>query len=136
MTETTTPGKRPPLEQVGAVRILNRCSKGYYRLKWTEPDGAPGDTSGGKTLEAARAKATGIDQRLSLAVGPLATTPLRTMVNRFIAEGTSPYPNKKTHKLEKWKPAQKENLRKALARCLHDHEHFRAMDLDLERKLV
>lgn len=127
---------RPPLEYVGAVRILNRCSKGYYRLKWTEPDGTLGDTSGGRTLESARAKANKVNQRLSRAVGPLATTPLRDMVDRFIAEGTSPYPHKKTHKLEKWKPAQKENLRKALERCLHNHEHLRGMDLDLDRKVV
>ncbi|MGB3763287.1 MAG: hypothetical protein WA966_08690, partial [Ornithinimicrobium sp.] len=136
MTETATQRTRPPLEHAGAVRILNPCTKGYYRLKWTEPDGTLGDTSGGKTLETARAKAIKIDQRLSLAVGPLATTSLRDMVDRFIAEGTSPYPNKRTQKPEKWKPAQRENLRKALARCLHDHDKFRAMDLDLDRTLV
>ncbi len=58
------------------------------------------------------------------------------MVDRFIDECTSPCPNKKTHKPEKWKPAQKQNLRKALERCLRNHEHFRAMDLDPDRKLV
>ncbi|MCK5927606.1 MAG: hypothetical protein KAG80_05340 [Nocardioides sp.] len=136
MTETTTPSKRSPLEHIGAVRILHPCAKGYYRLKWTEPDGSPGDTSGGRTLETARAKAATIDRRLSLAVGPLAMTLLPEMVDRFLAEGTSPYPNKKTHKPEKWKPAQKENLRKALARCLHNHEYVRALDLDPDRKLV
>lgn len=136
MTETTTKQNRPPLEHVGAVRILNRCSKGYFRLKWTEPDGTPGDTSGGMTLETARAKAATTDQRLSLAVGPLAMTPLPEMVELFLAEGTSPYPHKRTGKPERWKPAQKENLRKALARCLHHHESFRAMDLDLDRRLV
>ncbi|WP_341229739.1 hypothetical protein [Nocardioides salarius] len=136
MTETKPRNNRPPLEFVGAVRILNPCSKGYFRLKWTEPDGKPGDTSGGKTLETARTRATRENQRLSLAVGPLAVTSLRNMVDRFIAEGTSPYPHKKTQKLEQWKPTQKENLRKALERCLHNHEHYRAMDLDLDRKLV
>ena len=136
MTETMGPHSRPPLERVGAVRILNPCSKGYYRLKWTEPDGTLGDTSGGKTLEMARAKAATTDQRLSLAVGPLAMTPLPKMVELFLAEGTSPYPHKRTGKPERWKPAQKDNLRKALARCLHRHEHFRAMDLDLDRRLV
>lgn len=125
-----------PLETVGLVRILTPCSKGYYRLKWSEPDGTRGDTSAGRTLESARAKATTIDDRLQLAVGPLATTTLRDMADRFVAEGRSPYPNRKTKRPELWKKSQRNNIRKALNRCLHRHEHLRAMDIDLDRKLV
>ena len=32
--------------RVGVVRVLEPNAKGYYRLKWTEPDGTRGDTSG------------------------------------------------------------------------------------------
>lgn len=133
---TQTKKRTLPLETIGNVNIFERCSKGYFRLKWPEPDGTRGDTSGRPTMETARAKAAEIDLRLNLAVGPLAVTPLRKAVDQFVDEGRSPYPHKRTNKPELWKPAQKNNIRKALNRCLHGHEHLRAMDIDLDRKVV
>jgi hypothetical protein len=93
---TTTNKHRPALETIGKVRILDRCSKGYFRLKWPEPDGTGGDTSGGPTMETARAKATQINARFDLAVGPLAMMSLRDAVDLFIKEGGSPYPHKRS----------------------------------------
>jgi hypothetical protein len=48
---------------VGVVKVLEPNARGYYRLKWTEPDGTPGDTSAGRILEPALAKATEINDR-------------------------------------------------------------------------
>jgi hypothetical protein len=33
-----------PVALVGAVRVLGPDAKGYYRLKWINPDGSTGDT--------------------------------------------------------------------------------------------
>ena len=52
----------------------------YYRLKWQEPDGRNAATAGGRTLEDARAKATEIDVRVSMAAGPNAVTSLGDLV--------------------------------------------------------
>jgi hypothetical protein len=50
--------RRAPVEQVDAVDIYAPTDGGrYFRLKWTEPDGRPGDTTSGKTLDGARLKA-------------------------------------------------------------------------------
>lgn len=133
MTTGTQKQPRPAIDHVGQVRILERCSKGYYRLKWPAEKG---DTSAGRTLQAAREKATRINASLSSTANPYALTPLPELVRAFIEEGTSPYPSKQTGKLEKWKPAQRENVRKALARCLRNHEHCRPVDLLPDRELV
>jgi hypothetical protein len=61
---------------VGVVKVLEPNAKGYYRLKWTEPDGTPGDTSAGKILELALEKATEINNRVTSAAGPKAVTAL------------------------------------------------------------
>ncbi|NPD06521.1 site-specific integrase [Nocardioides sp. zg-1308] len=133
---TQTQKRTLPLESIGKVNIFDRCSKGYFRLKWTEPDGTRGDTSGGPTMQTARAKATQINARLDLAVGPLAMTSLRDAVDLLITEGRSPYPHKRTNKPELWKPAQRNNMRKALNRCLYGHAGLRCMDIDLERQVI
>jgi hypothetical protein len=66
----------PPIETVGVVDIYAPTSGPYYRLKWHEPDGTPGDTSGGRTLDGARLKAVEIDTRVGSAAGPFAVTRL------------------------------------------------------------
>lgn len=80
-------------------------------------------------METARAKAAEINARLVLAVGPLAMKTLREAANLFLEEGRSPYPHKRSKKPELWKPAQLNNMRKALNRCLYGHEHLRCMDI-------
>ena len=65
---------------VGVVKVLEPNAKGYYRLKWTEPDGTPGDTSAGKILELALEKATEINNRVTSAAGPKAVTALDVVV--------------------------------------------------------
>lgn len=133
---TTTKNRTRPFETIGNVNIFAKCSKGYFRLKWPEVDGSRGDTSGGPTMETARTRAAEINARLDLAVGPLAMRTLREAADLFLEEGRSPYPHKRSKKPELWKPAQLNNMRKALNRCLYGHEHLRCMEIDVERKLV
>jgi hypothetical protein len=86
--------KREPVAFIDRVRILAPNARGYYRLKWTEPDGSPEDTSGGRQLEPALGKAKDIDQRLALAAGPKAVTALQDVLAAFVASAQSPYKNK------------------------------------------
>jgi hippurate hydrolase len=81
-----------PIDTVGVVDIYAPTSGPYYRLKWPEPDGTPGDTSGGRTLDGARLKAVEIDTRVRSAAGPFAVTRLDVLRNQFLADATSPTP--------------------------------------------
>jgi hypothetical protein len=83
--------------------VLEPSTKGYYRLKWTEPDGTPGDTSAGKILEHALEKPTEINDRVTSATCPKAVTALDVVVAAYLAAGHSPYKDKKP-----WKPAEQE----------------------------
>lgn len=110
---------------VGSVTVTGPNAKGYYRLKWREPDGALGDTSGSRDLAVALEKAADIDQRLAQAAGPQATQRLEDLLTEFIAHGHSPYKDKKPYK-----QAQLDGLQHKLTRGLRGQEHVRAMDLD------
>jgi hypothetical protein len=56
--------------RVGAVSVLAPTGGSpYYRLTWTEPDGRPGRTSGGRAEAGARAKAAEINAMLDRAAG-------------------------------------------------------------------
>ncbi len=65
-------------------------------------DGLTGDTTAGRTLQDARVKAADIDDRLAIAAGPQAVTPLSVIVEPYVAQGRSPHKNrrpwKKSHK--------------------------------------
>lgn len=82
--------RTPALEWVGQVAIYAPTSKGYYRLKWQEPDGRSGDTSAGRTLEDARWKAGEITGRLEMAAGPYAVASLRDLVEEYVATAVHP----------------------------------------------
>jgi hypothetical protein len=120
--------RNAPIEWVGEVAVYAPTSKGYYRLKWDEPDGRPGDTSGGRTIEDARYKAAEIDARLAMAAGPSAVTTLGEMYQLYVAEATSPFG------LKPWSRSYKLQVEDNLARCLRGFEHARAMNVD--RKLI
>jgi integrase len=120
----STARRAAPVEHVGAVAIYAPTAKGYHRLKWIEPDGRTGDTSGGRDLEGARWKATEIDARLAMAAGPCAVTTLAQLVGQYLAEGTSPYTG------EPWQRSYRQQLEDTLLRTIRSHEYFRAMDLD------
>lgn len=63
-------GRARPVAVIGPVNVLApRNDQRYYRLTWTNPDGTAGRTSGGTTLAAASAKATGLDVQLQQAAG-------------------------------------------------------------------
>jgi hypothetical protein len=64
-------------EVIGQVTITGPNARGYYKLKWTEPDGFRVDTSGGRTLEQARATATRNALRIAQAAGPNVVAILR-----------------------------------------------------------
>lgn len=84
--------RHPPVDTVGQVRVFaptGRCRS--YRLRWTEPDGTPGDTTAGNDAAAATATATGIDRRLARAGGVAAMTPLGEILVAYLADGCSPY---------------------------------------------
>ena len=77
----------PPIETVGVVDIYAPTSGPYYRLKWPEADGTPGDTSGGRTLDGARLKAVEIDTRVGSPAGPFGVTRLDVLRDQFLAGG-------------------------------------------------
>lgn len=115
---------KPPIDWVGHVAIYAPGSKGYYRLKWDEPDGRPGDTSGGRTLETARFEAAEIDARVSMAAGAFAVSPLEDLVTEYLAEATSPYSG------EPWQRSYRNQVEDNLTRTIRRHERYRAMDVD------
>lgn len=125
-----TSKRNQPVEFVGDVAVYaprNPQKSPYFRLKWTEPDGRPGDTSGGKDLDGARWKASEIAQRISQAAGPHAVTTLKSLVEMYLAEGVSPFTD------EPWKESQKKQLTGTLYRSIRGHEAVRAMDVDRPR---
>lgn len=113
---------------VGGVTVTGPTPKGYYRLKWREPDGTPGDTSGSRDLTFALEKAADIDRQISQAAGPRATTCLEQLVAEFIAHGRSPYKDKQPYK-QTHLDGLEHKLRRGL-RGLRARERVRAMDLD------
>lgn len=123
----STRGK-PPVHCVGGVAIYEPTpSKPYFRLKWTEPDGSRGDTSGGKEFDLAVLKATDIDARVSGAAGPAGVTTVQDVVEAFLENGTSPYKTKKPYKR-----TNLDQLAAKLWRSIRGHEQVRAMDLTRE----
>jgi len=114
----------PPIETIGVVDIYAPTSTPYFRLKWPEPDGTPGDTSGGRTLDGARLKAVEIDARVGSAAGPFAVTRLDVMRDQFLAEATSPYTG------DPWELSQLTQVRIRMNRMLRGQENDRAMDVD------
>lgn len=114
-----------PAELVGAVAVFAPTpASPYYRLKWREPDGTPGDTTGGRTLDGALVLAADIDDRLAAAAGPHAVATLATMVKAYLQEARSPYKDKKA-----WKDSQRLQATTHLNRMLREHGHLRAMDV-------
>ncbi|MCW2616430.1 MAG: hypothetical protein JWN08_3424 [Frankiales bacterium] len=72
-------GRARPVAVIGPVNVLApRNDQRYYRLTWTNPDGTAGRTSGGTTLAAASAKATGLDVQLQQAAGSRSRSPRPT----------------------------------------------------------
>lgn len=115
-----------PVQVVGAVEIFAPTGTGrYYRLKWREPDGRRGDTTGGTTLEGAVALAEDIDDRLAMAAGPQATTTLATMAEEYVNQGCSPYGEK-----DPWSDGHAHQVQTHLDRMLREHGDLRAMDVD------
>jgi len=86
----TSAVRSPGAATVGVVRVLEPNAKGYYRLKWTEPDGTPGDTSAGKIHELALEKAEEINDRVTSAAGPKAVTALDAVVAATSPPATAP----------------------------------------------
>ncbi len=74
MSTPSSPITAGPVAVVGIVTISGPNPKGYYRLKWLNPDGSPGgspgDTTGGTDLGDARAKADEISHSHSHAAAP------------------------------------------------------------------
>ncbi|AXT84671.1 hypothetical protein C6I20_05340 [Aeromicrobium sp. A1-2] len=116
--------RNAPIQTVGLVAIYAPSAKGYYRLKWIEPDGSRGDTTAGRSIEEARAKATELAVRLSRAASPFAVVTLQDIVEEFLTEGRSPYRKRRT-----WQKAQKNQIRRSLARSIAGDEHLQAMDI-------
>jgi integrase len=117
--------RKPSIPSVGVVDVFGPNPKGYYRLKWSEPDGTPGDTTAGRILEPALEKAAEINERVSSAAGPKAVTTLDVILAEYLLAGHSPYKDKKV-----WKPANKKQITDNLSRCLRGFEHLRAMDVN------
>lgn len=112
-------------ETVGQVRIFDpSASCAGYWLRWTEPDGTPGDTTAGRDPTTAIAKATALDRRLSRAAGPAAMTPLWEIFTAYLEDGCSPYTDRP------WRSSTRNQIEDHLARCLRGHEDVPALDLD------
>ncbi|MBC9733858.1 hypothetical protein [Nocardioides marmotae] len=117
--------RRDPVETVGGVRVYAptpRCRS--YRLRWTEPDGTPGDTTAGRDRGTALTKATTLDRRLSRAAGPTALTPLGQVFTAYLAHGIIPYTDRP------WRASTRIQIEDNLGRTLRGHETVPALDLD------
>jgi integrase len=120
--------RKEPVERVGGVAIYQpTLSKPYFRLKWTEPDGSSGDTSGGTVLDLAILKATDVDARVCGAAGPAGVATVQEVVEAFLASGISPYKSKAPYKR-----TNLSQLRNKLNRSVRGHEQLRAMDVTRE----
>lgn len=114
-----------PVQVIGGVELFaptGACA--YYRLRWTEPDGSAGDTTAGRDLAGAAAKAALIERRLGRAAGPAAMTPLGQMFAEYLAEGHSPYTDRP------WRSSTRTQIEDNLGRALRGHERVLALDLD------
>lgn len=116
-----------PVAVVGSVHVLSPTGGGpYFRLTWTEPDGRPGGTSGGRSLEGAEFKAREIDEGLRRATGPQALTTLGEIMTEYVSTGEGR--NEKTH--GDWTPSYHAQTRQVLARSLRGFENRPALELD------
>jgi integrase len=116
-----------PVAIIGAVHVLGPTpTSPYYRLTWTEPDGRPGRTTGGKTPEGAKTKAREIDADLRRATGPKALTPLGFIVKEYASTGEG-----RNHKTkEDWAPTTLRQVRQVLKRSVRGYENRLAMEVD------
>jgi integrase len=113
-----------PVEVIGAVAVFAPTGTSpYYRLKWREPDGLPGDTTGGRTLDDAVERAEQIDDRLLMAAGPQATTTLDAMATEYRHQGRSPHGDRP------WSDGYAAQVKTHLNRMLREHGALRAMDV-------
>ncbi len=117
--------RHAPVETVGRVRVFAPTAGcPIHRLRWTEPDGTPGDTTAGRDRVAALAKATTLDQRLARAGGAAALAPLGDVLAAYLADGTSPYTDRP------WRASTRTQIKNNLTRTLRGHEQVLALDLD------
>lgn len=120
-----------PIAVVGRVNVLAPTGSGpYYRLTWTQPDGKPGRTSGGRTKAGALAKAAGLDAGLARAAGAKAMTTLDVVAEDYLSSPVGR--NQKTG--GDWDPSQLRQMRAKVNRVVRAHTQQRAMDVD--RKLL
>lgn len=120
-----------PIASVGAVNVLAPTGTSpYYRLTWTQPDGTPGRTSGGRTKATALAKATEINNSLSRAAGAGAMTPLAVIADEYLSSPVGR--NQKTK--GDWSASQLKQMRPRVRRITRGHRQNLAMDVD--RKLL
>jgi hypothetical protein len=123
--EVASVTRHDPVETVGQVRIFAPTEKcRSYRLRWTEPDGTPGDTTAGRDPATAITKATVRDRRLARAAGPGAMTPLGEIFTEYLADGASPYTDRP------WRHSTRIQIEDNLGRSLRGHEKIAALDLD------
>lgn len=117
--------RRAPVGVVGRVEVFAPTGASpYYRLRWTEPDGTPGDTTAGRDPAAAAEKAAMVDRRLARAAGPAAMTPLRDAFAEYLVAGCSPYTDRP------WRRSTRAQIEDNLGRILRGHEDVLALDLD------
>lgn len=117
--------RRGPTQVVGQVELFAPADRSrYYRLRWTEPDGTPGDTTAGRDPATALAKATALDRRLTRAAGPAATTTLGRLFNEYLADGRSPYTD------QPWRHSTRAQIEDNLGRALRGNEQVPALDVD------
>lgn len=115
------------MEVLGGVAVFAPADPGgYFRLRWTSLDGRRADTSGGRDLDAARAKAADIAAGLARAAGPQATATLGELFTRYLGEGRSPYTGRP------WKRSTRIQIEDNLGRALRGHAHVAAMDVTRE----
>lgn len=118
-------GLTEPVEVVGEVEVFAPTGNSpYYRLKWHEPDGRRGQTTGGRELAGAVSIAEDIDDRLAMAAGPQATTTLDAMNEEYLQLGCSPYGQQRA-----WADGQAKQVGEHMHRMLRTFGHLRAMDV-------
>lgn len=117
--------RRPPVSRVGCVAIhAPTATSRYFRLKWHEPDGSRGDTTGGRTLQDAQAVAADIDRRVSRAASAQSVALLTDLAAEYLQAAVSPFDD------QPWSASYKTQNTASLRRMLRIARHVRAMDVD------
>lgn len=123
-----TASRNLPVAVVGAVNILAPTgSSPYFRLTWTDPDGKPGRTTGGRTLQGATEKAGEINAMLVRAAGPSGAMVLSDLIEEYVSTGVG---RKQGPEGGDWTGNHRKQVRRHLNRAAFGYKEVLCWDVD------